>query len=103
MTTLPEKIKLNDDERKNIRWSNSKQGFVVRVEFKSDWTRRSPREIRPYRSHAFVTEIEARRYAGEQRERPLYVSGTNRPAFVEEVQILRVDALGNVQDLVEVL
>jgi len=103
MTTLPEKINLTDDERSRIRWASTKQGFVVRVEFKSDWTRRGPRPIRPYRSEAFVTEIDARRYAGNQRERALYVSGTRRPAFVEEIQILSVDHLGNVEDLIEVL
>jgi hypothetical protein len=103
MTTLPEKIKLNDDERSRIRWASTKKGFVVRTEFEKHWTRRGNRDIRPMRSRAYTTEAEARRNAGDVRNRPLFVSGTRHPAIVAEVQILQVDALGNVVDLIEVL
>ena len=101
MTTLPEKINLSDDERSRIRWSSTKQGFVVRTEFDRHWTRRGMHEVRPLRSQAFTTEIEARRHAGDQRGRPYFIGRI--PATIAEVQILRVDALGNVQDLIEVL
>lgn len=84
-----EKIKLEDQERSRIRWSSTKRGFVPRVEFQPRWSRGGARPVRPVRGRAAVTRQEA--------ERTLNALATRYVNPIHELQLVEVDALGNVQ------
>lgn len=98
-TQQPTKIKLSDDERARIRWSNGKRGYVVRLTFQPVWGRRGARPVRALRSHACVTQLDAEREADRMLGKTYYVSST-RVAVVDDVQIIECDALGNVANLI---
>lgn len=82
-----ERFQLSDKERHDIRWSQSKRGFVVLTEFARG--RRGAR-FRPVRSEAFSSLTKAVEYADKEPTR--YRQQT------AAVTLFEVDAMGRVLD-----
>lgn len=50
----PERVKLTDEERKRVRWSSTKTGYVGRIEFAPRYGRRGARPVRPVRTQLSI-------------------------------------------------
>lgn len=86
-TTATAKIKLSDDERKRLRWTDAKTGYVAFADF-------GPR-VSIMRSEAFTTQGAAEAWIERLADRDFYAGRSKRRIAVLDVHLISVDPMGN--------